>query len=258
MLCDLDRELHLGRLARHLVPVVKIDDPHARRFAYRRAGAGAVAPRDDLRAAEIVRARRRAMLASTSGPVLDGMISAVPTVAPAPGSAPDDLVERMAESLVRAARYDRIDLDSPAAVEAALVADGFSSGAASRSGLVVPALVRARAKIRRRGFLDRAADAAAWGAMLMAFVGAYCVVCPPAHAAGRDALLTDERLYPVATLLPIAVVAFIGVAWCVVGPTPRPRGVDETEVAWAVEPARATTVPDLASLEQSVRDAHRG
>ena len=257
MLCDLNRELHLGRLARHLVPVVKIDDPHARRFAYRRAGAGAVAPRDDLRAAEIVRARRRAMLAGTSGAALDGMISAV-APAPAPASAPDDLVERMAESLVRAARYERIDLASPAAVEAALVAGGFSSVAASRSDLVVPALVRARAKIRWRGFLDRGADAAAWGAMLMAFVGAYCVLCPPAHAAGRDALLTDERLYLVATLLPIAVVAFIGVAWCVVGPTPRPKGVDETEVAWAVEPARATTVPDLAALEQSLRDAHRG
>ena len=253
MLCDLDRELHLGRLARHLVPVVKIDDPHARRFAYRRAGAGAVAPRDELRAAEIVRARRRAMLAGTSGAAVDGMISAV-----APASAPDDLVERMAESLVRAARYDGIDLASPASVEAVLVAGGFSSAAALRSDLVVPALVRARAKIRRRGFLDRGADAAAWGAMLMAFVGAYCVLCPPAHAAGRDALLTDERLYLVATLLPIAVVAFIGVAWCVVGPTPRRKGVDETEVAWAVEPARATTVPDLAALEQSLRDAHRG
>ena len=59
MLC-LDRELHLGRLARHLGPVVKLDDPHARRFAYRRAGAGPVDPRDDLHAASIARARRRA------------------------------------------------------------------------------------------------------------------------------------------------------------------------------------------------------
>ncbi len=59
MLC-LDRELHLGRLARHLGAVVKLDDPHARHFAYRRAGAGPVDPRDDLHAAAIARARRRA------------------------------------------------------------------------------------------------------------------------------------------------------------------------------------------------------
>ncbi len=59
MLC-LDRELHLGRLARHLGAVVKLDDPHARHFAYRRAGAGPIDPRDDLHAAAIARARRRA------------------------------------------------------------------------------------------------------------------------------------------------------------------------------------------------------
>ncbi len=255
MLCDLDRELHLGRLTRHLRPVVKIDDPHARRFAYRRAGAGAVDPRDDLRAADLVRAQRRALMAPARP------LPSAPTSSH-PEPEPDDLVALMSGALVRAVRLGALDLDDARAVEMALAAAGFTALQAGNPVVVGPAVARARARLRRRALLDHAADGAAFATLILAWTAGYCLLCPPAHAATAvAAYLTDERLSRFFTWAPllIAVLLLVGLGWADWGTA---SAEDDGEPARPARPRFAadapTTAPALADLDDRRRAADRG
>ena len=67
MLCNLDHDLRVGRLARSLDTAVKLEDPYARTFALNQAGLVDVHPRDSFDAGRLEQVRRRAF--ATAEPV---------------------------------------------------------------------------------------------------------------------------------------------------------------------------------------------
>ena len=237
MRTSLQHDRRLGHLARPLAHGVhNMRDPFARRLVLSQAGFVGISDRDSFRAGELAQARRAIMVGTTF---------LVPTlVVPAqPGPSLEDLIERMAVSLVCAVRAYDLDLDESFAVERALVDAGFTELDASRPDVVALAVARARTKLKRAALIDCAGDTAALGSLLLCWVAGYCLVCPPAHAAAAAALITDERLFSLVTLAPaiIAVLCLLAFSFRDRG---RPATADEErDVEWA--PAIAPSLDDI-------------
>ncbi len=114
-----------------------------------------------------------------------------------------------------------------------------------------PTLARAERRAAFRDTLDKAADVVALGVMVAGWTALYCVLCPPARAAG-DALITDVGWAWFATGAPIAMAVLLGLAvfWRDRG---RPLVTDK-----AAEPGDIAQPTAPISLERYRRDADRG